>query len=46
MVAWIEFAAAAPELAAKALWLFQRTGIGDALLACWPPVYTPSRAAR
>ena len=33
MVAWIDFAAAAPELAANGQRLFQRTGIGEALLA-------------
>ena len=33
MVAWNEFADAAPELAANGQRLFQRTGVGEALLA-------------
>jgi hypothetical protein len=45
MIAWIEFAAAVPELAAKGQRLLQRTEIGEALLASWPPVYTSWRAA-
>jgi hypothetical protein len=33
MVAWQEFTAAAPELAARGRGLFERTGVGEALLA-------------